>query len=159
MTARPLEAQPMRLEGLDLSSAASAATDAAQAYLATKCGGHEPLTRAATDPSVSECFVYGWIKSIAGYLGKVQPGLNSVHLLPMTEDGDSRVHDVVLLADAGNAALDLLSSSIEDHFDAVREDLGLPCLIKVRTMAREDIMRGQSLLGGMHAPAMQIWPQ
>jgi len=159
MTARPLKAQDVaRLEGLDLSSAAEAATVAAGNYVMTKCAGPEPMARAASDPSVTEYFVYGWLKSIAGYLGTVQKGLDSVYLLPTAEHGDPNVHDVVVLADAGNAALDLLSSSIEDQFDRVRDEMCLPCVVKVRTMSREDMVRGYSLLGGMHNPAMQIWP-
>jgi len=142
---------------LDLSTVAAEATAAARDFVGSRFKA-DALDRLGEDHEVAECFVYHWIKTLATKLATLEKGLERVCLLPTTEDGDCLVHDIIVLAKTRSAALDLLSTSIEQQFDKVRQAMGLPCVIKVRIMSQEDLKRGRSMLDSLHAPALQVWP-
>lgn len=141
---------------VDLTKISRLAANRACDYTGIKTGAGKD--KFAGIEGACEYFTYGWLKAISEELAKLKWPVKSAHLLPSTEDGDCRVADVVLVVENGTAALDLVCASLEVQYEQAARQQGLDGLIKVHVLPAGDAERGHALCGGIHNPALQIWP-
>lgn len=158
--AQALRSEPaQKAFAVDLTKISRLAANRAHDYASVKtCSGNKSSLPLSEREGACEYFTYGWLKAISEELAALNWPVLSAHVLPSTEDGDAQVVDVVLVAQNGNAALDLVCSSLEVQYEQAARLQGFVSALKMHILPADEAKRGHALIGGLHSPALQFWP-
>ncbi len=145
---------------VDLTKVSRLAAERAYEYASAKisCRGTGHPGPLADGEGACEYFTYGWLKAVSEQLAALHWPVTSAYILPSTEGGDSQVADVVLIVENGSAAFNLVCESLETQYAQAARQQGFVSLVKFHVVAADQARLGMALGGGLHSPALQVWP-